>query len=69
MQHPETLLFIDHDQSEIFEGNILPEQAVRADHDIDGSIFHPGQHLLLLLRCAEATEQSDSHGIVRHAFA
>ena len=69
VQDAETLFLVDDDQAEIFEGDILAEEAVGADHDVHAPVAQSGERLLLLLRRAKTAEQADGHRIIGHAFA
>ena len=62
VRHAEALLLVNHQQAQVLEGDVLLQQAVRADDDVDRASGEVAQHLLLLLRRAEAGEQLDAHG-------
>ena len=36
--HAEALLLVDDEQAEVLELHVVGEQAVRADHDVDGAV-------------------------------
>ena len=67
--HTETLFFIDHQQAEVLELQVLREQAMRADQDVDLSGLEFFQDQLLLLRRAEARDHLDVDGELRKAPA
>jgi hypothetical protein len=54
----EALLLVDDQQAEPLEVHVLREQAVGADHDVDGADLRPADHLVLLrLRLEPATSR------------
>ena len=38
LRDAEAMLFVDHDQSEVVEGDRVAEQRMRADHEIDPAV-------------------------------
>ncbi len=61
VHHAEALLFVDDDQAEVGEGDVLLQQAVRADDDVDFAFGEVAQDSLLLgLAGLEARELFDS---------
>jgi hypothetical protein len=48
VRHPESLLFIDHQQPELLEVHVLGQQTMRAHHDIDRSGAQTAHHRILL---------------------
>ena len=69
VQHAEALLFVDHDQAEIFENDVAGNEPMRADDDIDAAFAQLLEHLALLGVRAEAAEHFDPHRIIEHALA
>ncbi len=52
----EPLLFVDDQQSQVFEADVLLHEPVRADDDVDFARFHSQQRLVLLGLGAESRE-------------
>ena len=69
LHHAETLLLVDDDQSEVLEASVVLHQPMGADDDVHGAGGKVFDHSLLLTSRAEAGEQLDAHGIIRHPFA
>ena len=65
--HAEALLFIDDEQAEVLEFDVLGKQAMGADEDIDLAGFHLLHDQLLLLRGAEARDHLHVDGELREA--
>ncbi len=68
MRHTEALLFVDDQQPEVLELDVLGEQPVRADDDVDlagGEVF---DDLILLLLRAEAAHHVDGDRKPGEAF-
>ena len=65
---PETLFFVDNEQTEILKLNIFGEQAVGADDYIDFPGLQVGQDDSLLRGAAEAAEHLDARGESRETF-
>ena len=65
----ETLLFIDHQQSQLLEAGALAQQLVGADDDINGAIGQPFADGLAFGGGAKAVEQGHLEGIGGKAFA
>ena len=57
----EALLFVDDEQAEVAEDDVLRQQPVRADDDVDLPGGEIGQRLLLFLLCPEAADHVDAH--------
>ena len=57
----EALLFVDDDEAEIAELDVLREQAVRADDDVDLAVGDLLRDFLLLLSGAEAADHLDAN--------
>ena len=49
MPHTEFLFFINHQQAKIFEFHFFPQQAMRANDDIDFPFFEPLQCFFFFL--------------------
>ena len=65
----EPLLFVNNDEAEVFEGDVVLNEAMRADHDVDGTGGEVLEDPLLFARRAKTGEQFDAHGIIGHALA
>ena len=59
MGHAEAVLLVDHHEAEVLEGDVLLQQAVGADHDVDGARGEPLEHALRR-RPRERKRESDS---------
>jgi hypothetical protein len=59
----------DHDEAEVLELDVAPEQAVRPDHDVDLAGGQVGEHGRPLALAAEAREHLDAHRLLGHAAA
>ncbi len=55
----EPLLLVDDDQPEVLDPDVRVEQPVGADHDVDGAVGQPGDHLAGLLVGLEPAEPLD----------
>src|SRR5215510_9780223 len=55
----EPVLLVDDHEPEVLERDVLRQEAVRADHDVDGALTQPLDDRLLLLGRAEAGEELD----------
>ena len=66
--HAEALLFVDDEQAEVLELDVLGEQAVGADEDVDFAGFEFFEDDLLLFRRAEARDHLDGDGKLREAL-
>ena len=64
----EALLLVDDDEAEIFEFNVLLQQAVRADDKVGAAVAHCGEGLADLRGRAVAVEQMDVHGEAEKAL-
>ena len=62
MGDAEALLFVDHQQSEIAELDVLRQQPMRADDDVDLARGQVDQRFLLLGLAAEAAHHVDADG-------
>ena len=62
MLDAEPLLLVDDQQPEILELDLRVEQLVRADDDINRSVFQAFDGLLDFLRGLEAAHRGDIHG-------
>ncbi len=69
MQHAEALLFVDHDQAEIFENNVAGNEPVRADDDIDAAVAQLLEDFALFRVRTETAQHFDPHRIIEHALA
>ncbi len=69
VHHAEALLLVNDHQPQIFEGDVLLHQPVRADDDIHRAGRQVLDDALLLAAGAEAREQLDANRIIRHALA
>jgi hypothetical protein len=65
----EALFFVDDDEAQVFEGDVLLDEAMGADDDIDGARGEVAEDELLLVPGAEAGEEFDADGVIGHAFA
>ena len=65
----EPLLFVDHQQSEIAELDVLRQQPMRADDDVDFAGGQVGQRLLLLGLAPETAHHLDADRKTREPFA
>jgi hypothetical protein len=54
--HAEFLFFVDDQQAEVFEFNILAQDPVGADQDVEGSLFQFGKDLFLRFRRLEPVQ-------------
>ena len=64
----ESLLLVDHQQAQVLEGDVLGEEAVRADHDVDGPVTEsPDDGRRLGIR-EEAAEQRHVDGVAAEAL-
>ena len=66
MGHPEALLFVHHQQPQVFESDILGKQAVGADQDIHLPRGQLIEGLLLLPPGAETRDHFHRHREVGH---
>ena len=66
--HPEALLLIDHDETEILHLDIGVEQSMGADDDVDRAVGEPGNDLLGLLVGLEPRQRLDHDGEGAHAL-
>ena len=64
----EAVLLVDHEEAEARELHIGRQQLVRADDDVDGAVFQPGQRGLGFLRRAEARQLGDLDGPLAEAI-
>ena len=64
----EALLFVDYEQSEVFELDILGEDSVGADEDVDFAAMGASEGFVLLFAGAEAADHVDGDGEGGHAF-
>ena len=69
MTHAETVLFIDDQQSQIFQLHITLQQFVRADQNINFPFGNLFQDLRLLFGATEAGKHLDAHWPVSKAVA
>src|SRR5262249_7075850 len=69
VQHAESLFLIDHDETEVFEGSVVLQQTMGADHNVHGSRGQILNHALLSPAAAKTRKQLDADGIIRHALA
>src|SRR4051812_5248828 len=60
----EALLLVDDDEPDVLAAQVAPEDAVRADQDVDAAVVERGDRLALLLRAAEAADVLDREGVV-----
>ncbi len=58
----EPLLLVDDHEAEVLEQHLLGEDAVRADHHVDGAVGDAGEHVARLLVGLEARQRLDLHG-------
>ena len=58
MVDPEALFFVDHEQAQIAELQFFREHAVRADKNVNRTIFHITQNLLSFLSADKARQQA-----------
>ena len=65
----EPLLFVDDDQAQVVELDVLRGQAVRADDDIDLARLQPGDRGPLFLRRAKPAELGDVERELGHPLA
>jgi hypothetical protein len=65
--HAEALLFVDDEQTELLEMDVLGEEAMGADDDVDGAVFEAAHDVGLLVLRLEAREARDLDGILAHA--
>ena len=68
MRHPEALLLIDDDQSQVLELDILLDEPMGSNDDIDLAGGQVGQHLILIAMGAEARKHVDDDGEWREPF-
>src|SRR3954454_8815388 len=64
----EALLLVDDDEPDVLAAQVAPEDAVRADQDVDAAVVERGDRLALLLRTAEAADVLDREGVVLEAL-
>ena len=69
VRHAEPLLLVDDHQPQVLERDVGAQDAVRADHHVDGALRGIGDDLLLVGRRHEAREHRDLHGERRVALA
>ncbi len=62
------LLFVDDDETEVFEPHIVTEQPVRADDHVDGSVGEPGESLARFFVCLKSAQCAKVHGEARESF-
>ena len=67
--HAEALLLVDDDEAEVFEFDVVAEEAVGADDDVDGAGGEAADGGGLFGAGAEAVEGFDGDGVVAHALA
>jgi len=60
--HAETLFFVDDNQPQVLELDVLGENAVRADDNIDFALFNPLHRFFLLPGVAEAAHHLNGDG-------
>ena len=60
LRHAEPLFFIDHQQSQIFKGNIRLQQPMRTDQQIHFAFSRPLQYIALFGRRTEAADHVHS---------
>ena len=65
--HTEALLFVNDDETEVFEVDVGADEAMGADEDVDLSSCGFFEGLFDLFRFAKARNVSDAHGVVFHA--
>ena len=61
MSDPEALLLVDHEQPELLEGHVVPEQAVGPDHHVDRPVGQACEHLPRLCGGEKAAEHLHPH--------
>ena len=61
MHHAEALLFVDDDEAEVGEGDVLLQEPVRADDDVHLALGEIAQDAPLLGLGLEARELFDAH--------
>src|SRR5580692_354467 len=69
MHDAETLFFVDNDQAEVGECNVLLQQAMRPDDDIDLALGQRAQDLLLLRFVFESRQLFDANRKTRKSGA
>ena len=60
LMHAETMLLVDHDQAEIAELDALLKESVRADENVDATLFERGEDGLALAAALASREQGDA---------
>ena len=63
------MLFVDHDESELLEGDVGAQQPVRPDDDIDSALPELLENRLLLFRRLESAQHRDAHREIREPLA
>ena len=66
--HAESMLFVDDDETEPFEGDVGTQEPVSADYDVDRAVGELGENRRLLLRCLKAAEHGDAHRKIGEPF-
>ena len=69
LHHAEALFFVDDDQSQVLEPNVVLHQPMRADDDVHSAGAQILEDTLLLASGAETGEEFDLHRIIRHPLA
>ena len=69
LHHAEALFLVDDDQRQVFERDIVLDQAVRADDDVHRPGCQVADYLLLLAPCPKTGEQLDAHRVIGHPLA
>ena len=64
----EAVFLVNNYQTQIFKGNILGQQAVRADDNVAHAVFNLLDNFALLGFCLEAAEHLHVYGKARHAL-
>lgn len=64
----EALFFVDDEEAEVFELDVLREDAVGADEDVDFAAVGADEGLGLLFAGAKAADHVDGDGEGGHAF-
>src|SRR5205085_8875960 len=69
VQNAKALLFVDHNQAEIFEDDVAGDEAMRADHDLDATLANKFENFALLALGSKPAEHFDPHQIIEHTLA
>ena len=69
MADAETLFFVHHSQTQVFELDVFLQQSVGADDDIYAAVCQPFNHFLLFFGCTEATQDFNPDGEGAESFA